>query len=128
MSPTFSTVHPTVRVPSGSNERPACDQRRRTTSARIFCNSSTTSRRVILSGLGGGRPVAIQTGELRRAGRVVYGVRAFEQDAQEAMRGDIVRGLIELVTNSDDAYARMGDVAGKIRIEVEHRRGAAWRV
>jgi len=72
--------------------------------------------------------VAIETGELRRAGRVVYGVRAFEQDAQDAMRGDIVRGLIECVTNSDDAYARMGDAAGKIRIEVEHRRGAAWRV
>jgi len=44
------------------------------------------------------------------------------------MRGDIVRGLIELVTNADDAYARMGDVTGKIRIEVEHRRGTAWKV
>jgi hypothetical protein len=36
------------------------------------------------------------------------------------MKGDIVRGLIELITNSDDAY---GDEAqGKIRVEVEHRR------
>lgn len=42
------------------------------------------------------------------------------------MKGDIVRGLIELVTNSDDAY---GDEAqGKIRIEVEHRRSVPWRV
>lgn len=53
-------------------------------------------------------------------GRVEYGERAFDQDANEAMKGDIVRGLIETITNSDDAYGRE---KGKIRIEVEHRRG-----
>jgi len=36
------------------------------------------------------------------------------------MRGDIVRALIETITNSDDAYAGK---PGKIRIEVDHRRG-----
>lgn len=58
--------------------------------------------------------------------RVSYGARAFQQDASNAMKGDIVRGLIELITNCDDAY---GDEAqGKIRVEVEHRRKAPWRV
>jgi hypothetical protein len=36
------------------------------------------------------------------------------------MRGDIVRGIIELVTNCDDAY---GDSDGKIRIEIDRHRG-----
>lgn len=57
-------------------------------------------------------------------GLVEYGSRGFHQDASLAMRGDIVRGLIELITNCDDAY---GDKKGKIRVEVEHRRGA-WMV
>jgi hypothetical protein len=58
--------------------------------------------------------------------RVSYGPRAFKQDASNAMRGDIVRGLIELITNCDDAYG--DDARGKIRIEVEHRRSAPWQV
>jgi hypothetical protein len=41
------------------------------------------------------------------------------------MKGDIVRALIETITNSDDAY---GPNRGKIRIEVEHRRGRPSRV
>lgn len=57
-------------------------------------------------------------------GRVTYGSRAFHQDATEAMGGDIVRALIETITNSDDAY---GSKLGKIRIEVEHRHGP-WKV
>jgi hypothetical protein len=40
------------------------------------------------------------------------------------MRSDIVRALIETITNSDDAY---GENTGKIRVEVEHCRGP-WRV
>lgn len=58
--------------------------------------------------------------------RVSYGPRAFKQDASNAMKGDIVRGLIELITNCDDAYG--DDAQGKIRIEVEHRRSAPWQV
>ena len=58
--------------------------------------------------------------------RVKYTARAFQQDASNAMKGDIVRGLIELITNCDDAY---GDVSqGKIRVEVEHRKNSPWRV
>ena len=58
-------------------------------------------------------------------GHVKYSGRAFHQDATEAMGGDIVRALIETITNSDDAY---GDKTGKIRIEIEHRRGGSWKV
>jgi hypothetical protein len=63
------------------------------------------------------------------AGTVEYTGRAFHQDAMEAMGGDIVRGLIETITNSDDAYAALetGRV-GKITVEVEHRRNQSWRV
>jgi hypothetical protein len=51
-----------------------------------------------------------------RSGVVEYRERAFEQDAAEAIRGDVVRALIELITNSDDAYA--GD-QGSIAIVIE---------
>jgi hypothetical protein len=47
----------------------------------------------------------------------------------EAMRGDIVRAVIELLTNADDAY--VGEPSNrqqKISIEFEHRRGQPWRV
>lgn len=62
-------------------------------------------------------------------GRVEYTGRAFHQDAMEAMRGDIVRAVIELLTNADDAY--VGEVSNrqqKISVEFEHRRGQPWRV
>jgi hypothetical protein len=58
--------------------------------------------------------------------RVSYGSRAFKQDASNAMKGDITRGLIELITNCDDAYG--DDPHGKIRLEVEHRRTSPWEV
>lgn len=64
-----------------------------------------------------------------KSGNIDYTGRAFHQDATEAMRGDIVRGLIELITNSDDAYASMNGLKqGKITVEVEHRRNQPWRV
>lgn len=50
-----------------------------------------------------------------KTGRLTYTARAFEQDANQAMRGDIVRALIELITNADDAY---GDKSGEILIEI----------
>ncbi len=52
---------------------------------------------------------------MKMAGRVEYGERAFEQDAMAAMRGDIVRALVELITNADDAY---GDGQDLIEIVV----------
>lgn len=51
----------------------------------------------------------------KRAGNVKYEGRAFDQDAENAMRGDIVRALIELITNSDDAY---GDAPGSIVVRI----------
>jgi hypothetical protein len=52
-----------------------------------------------------------------------YTSRAFGQDSAEALGRDLVRGTIELITNSDDAYARLG-IRGKIWIGVEHTRGS----
>jgi hypothetical protein len=48
------------------------------------------------------------------------------QNMERAMRGKIERGLVELITNSDDSYRDLEDigkqVSGKIRIEVERRK------
>ena len=48
------------------------------------------------------------------------------QNMERAMRGEIERGLVELITNSDDKYRELEDLGvnttGKIRIEVERRR------
>ena len=52
---------------------------------------------------------------------VQYTKRGFTQDAEQAMRGDVIRGLIELITNSDDAY---GEMSGEIRVVVS-RPGAS---
>lgn len=41
-------------------------------------------------------------------GQLVYTIRGFLQDAQDAMRGDVLRALIELITNADDAYNGKG--------------------
>jgi hypothetical protein len=52
--------------------------------------------------------------------------RAFRQDAELAMGADPVRAIVELVTNSDDAYVKAGERRkGSIRIEVERRRKAS---
>lgn len=55
-------------------------------------------------------------------GPVERTARAFRQDAWEAMKGDIVRALVEYVTNADDAYVRK-NTKGRILIEVEHKHG-----
>ncbi len=48
------------------------------------------------------------------------------QNMQWAMKGKIERGLVELITNSDDSYRDLEEqekqVSGKIRIEIERRR------
>ncbi|MFC2064167.1 ATP-binding protein, partial [Chloroflexota bacterium] len=65
-----------------------------------------------------------------KSGRIEYLKRAFHQDAYDAMRGNIIHGIIELVTNSDDAYVDITNGARqkKIVIEVEHKRGTPWKV
>jgi hypothetical protein len=55
-----------------------------------------------------------------RAGTLEYTDRAHSQDASDALRGDIVRGLVELITNADDAYVRAGQESGSIRVVIEH--------
>ena len=54
-------------------------------------------------------------------GRLIYTDRAFEQDADQAMAGDIVRALIELITNADDAY---GVSDGQITVDVVRQEGS----
>lgn len=49
------------------------------------------------------------------SGTILYTERAFEQDADQAMGSDIVRALVELITNADDAY---GTNAGAIDVEL----------
>ena len=66
----------------------------------------------------------MRKGNTSKWGLVEYEGRAFHQDAVEAMKGDIVRGLIELITNSDDAYL---ENRGKIRIEIDRGHGP-WKV
>jgi len=48
------------------------------------------------------------------------------QNMERAMRGRIERGLVELITNSDDSYRNLeekgGQASGKIRIEIERRK------
>ncbi len=55
------------------------------------------------------------TGELRLSDR------GFREDIELAMGNDVRRAIIELVTNADDSYIRLG-APGEIVIEVEHRR------
>jgi len=50
-----------------------------------------------------------------------YTKRHGRMTAQYAVR-DIYDALVELITNSDDSYYRMGNEKGQILIEVEHRR------
>ena len=58
---------------------------------------------------------------IAKEGHVTYTERAFAEDAHEAMGGRIEKGLVELVTNSDDRYTVLGskDLAG----EEPRRRG-----
>lgn len=52
--------------------------------------------------------------------------RYFLQTAQHAMKSDVVRGLVELITNADDSYGRLEDdgqtVNGDIVVSLERRR------
>jgi hypothetical protein len=45
----------------------------------------------------------------KRKGEVKYTQRGFQQDAEEAMKGDVLRALVELITNADDAYDGKGN-------------------
>lgn len=65
---------------------------------------------------------------LPSSGRIAYSDRAHLTDAYEAMGIDLVRALVELITNADDSYAAAGR-SGPIQVEAEHsRRGDYNRV
>jgi hypothetical protein len=52
---------------------------------------------------------------IKKTGDLQYTARAFKQDSEDAMKGDVIRALIELVTNADDAYNSKG---GEIQIRL----------
>lgn len=55
--------------------------------------------------------------------KITPSARYIKQNMNKAIRGDVVRGLVELITNSDDSYKRIeqneGKPSGGIVIEVE---------
>ena len=59
--------------------------------------------------------------------QIKYTATAFEQDSGLAMKNDIVRALIELLTNADDAYARAVR-EGKIEIIVRRSKNKSQPV
>ena len=54
---------------------------------------------------------------LKTEGTIVYSSRAFDQDAQQAIRGNLVRALIELITNADDQYGEREGARVRVLIE-----------
>jgi len=72
--------------------------------------------------------VVVTRDELIGLGQLERTPRAFWQDAWGAMRGNIVRAIVEYVTNADDSYKRLGR-KGRVLVEVEHRRSnEPWHV
>ena len=62
-----------------------------------------------------------------------YASRFGLQQADQAIKRDLIRALVELITNSDDSYRRMErrgiPVSGRILVEIERRRqGSVVRV
>ena len=47
---------------------------------------------------------------IKKSGDLQYTARAFKQDSEDAMKGDVIRALIELITNADDAYNSKGGI------------------
>lgn len=62
---------------------------------------------------------------LQATREIPYTTRAKRQDAGDAMANDLVRGLVELITNSDDAYVRARR-KGSITVEAEHGRSGVF--
>ena len=70
--------------------------------------------------------MALVVGPGERLGQLIRTSRAFRHEAMSAMRRDVVRALVEYVTNSDDAYAKRGG-RGKILVSIDPRReGGVW--
>lgn len=56
-------------------------------------------------------------------GELTFTARSFRDDIERAMGSDLMRALVELVTNADDSYERAG-LSGDIVVTVQRRRGA----
>jgi len=54
--------------------------------------------------------------------------REFRRATDRAIRKELVRGVIELILNSDDSYRRLGVASGKIEINVKKRKGGGATV
>jgi len=69
----------------------------------------------------------METGEIPREWDLGADPRYKRQNMEKAMRGKIERGLVELITNSDDSYHNLEEegkqVSGKIRIEITRKKG-----
>src|SRR5260370_32176777 len=59
--------------------------------------------------------------------KMEYADRFALQQADQAIRKDVVRGLVELITNSNDSYHRLEDAelehGGSIVVEIQRRHG-----
>lgn len=68
------------------------------------------------------------TYQLGREENFIFGDRYFLQTAERAMGGDVMRGIVELITNADDSYADIEETSkaekinGEILVSVERRR------
>ena len=65
--------------------------------------------------------------------RLVSADRFFIQSADQAIKRDVIRALVELVTNSDDSYRRLDGAsqirAGQVILEVQRKdRNAVIRI
>jgi hypothetical protein len=71
-----------------------------------------------------------QSEELPSAGRIEYSSRAAVQDGGLAMGGDVVRALVEMVTNASDSYTRLEHhrvaVDGVIEVATERLRSGEY--
>jgi|FLYL01.1.fsa_nt_gi hypothetical protein len=61
------------------------------------------------------------------SGQFRYTTRGMRIDALAALEKSVVRGLVELITNADDAYRRMARAPGRAKILVEVERGGRGR-
>lgn len=67
------------------------------------------------------------TSTLPRCGVIRMDSRGLYQMANRAMQGDVIIAIIELITNSDDSYDRVGQEKRKIVITYKKSRGHRYR-
>ena len=57
--------------------------------------------------------------------KIKAGKRAFKMLADQAIGHDLIKGLLELITNADESYARLEaagvKTSGRIEVEIDRR-------